>query len=175
MKAERVYQILFGVLILCGLYFFRVISDLPGTIDDRISNAFAKTYHPSKNVIGPYTPAVQVGAILFVSGQIGMDPATGQFPGNDIESQTKQAFTNLFAVLNEAGFDSSDVVQCTVYLKDMKEFQRMNLIYGGYFAEDSYPTRATVEVANLPRDAKVEIAATALKSKTITRDRKDEK
>ncbi len=103
--------------------------------------------------------------MLFVSGQIGMNPQNGQFPGNDIESQTRQALANLMAVLGRAGFDSSDVVQCSVFLRDMKEFSRMNLIYGGFFAEGRYPTRTTVEVSNLPRDARIEISAIAFKSK----------
>jgi 2-iminobutanoate/2-iminopropanoate deaminase len=103
--------------------------------------------------------------MLFVSGQIGLDPESGNFAGNDIESQTKQALANLVAVLARAGYDSSEVVQCTVFLKDMKDFQKMNLIYGGFFAEDKYPARSTVEVSNLPKNAKVEIAAIAFKSK----------
>jgi len=72
---------------------------------------------------------------------------------------------NLMAVLGRAGFDSSDVVQCTVYLKDMKDFQKMNLIYGGFFGEDKYPARATIEVSNLSKDARVEISAIAYKTK----------
>ena len=138
--------------------------DLRGMMQEEISKASAKSYFPSPDVIGPYSPAVKAGPMLFVSGQIGLNPETDTFTGNDIESQTKQALTNLMTVLGRAGYDSSDVVQCTVYLKDMKDFQRMNLIYGGFFAEDKYPTRSTVEVANLPRNAQIEIAAIAFKS-----------
>jgi len=133
-------------------------------IREEIAQASAKTYYPSQDVIGPYSPAVKAGPMLFVSGQIGLDPQTGQFPGEDIESQTRQTLTNLMAVLTRAGFDSSDVVQCTVFLKDIRDFQKMNLIYGGYFAENQYPTRSTVEASNLPRNAKIEISAIAWKA-----------
>ncbi|MCI0706081.1 MAG: Rid family detoxifying hydrolase [Ignavibacteriae bacterium] len=115
--------------------------------------------------IGPYSPAVQVGNFLFVSGQIGMDPVTSELAGDDIESQTRQSLTNMMAILQQAGYDSSHIVQCSVFLKDINDFAKMNLIYGGFFEEGSYPTRTTVEVSNLPRNAKVEIAAIAFRSK----------
>ncbi|HTP13637.1 MAG TPA: Rid family detoxifying hydrolase [Bacteroidota bacterium] len=139
--------------------------DLRKMMREEITRASAKTFYPSADVIGPYSPAVQVGPFLFVSGQIGLNPQTGAFDGDDIESQTHQALTNLTAALARAGFDSSDVVQCSVFLKDMKDFQKMNLIYGGFFAEGHYPTRTTVEVSNLPKNARVEISAVAYKSK----------
>ncbi len=139
--------------------------DLRKMMREEISKASAKTIYPSADVIGPYSPAVQVGPMLFVSGQIGLNPQTGAFNGDDIKSQTKQALTNLTGVLARAGFDSSDVVQCSVFLKDMKDFQKMNLIYGGFFAEGHYPTRTTVEVSNLPKNARVEISAIAYKSR----------
>ncbi len=113
--------------------------------------------------IGPYSPAVQVGNFLFVSGQIPLDPETQNIAGSDIETQTRQVLMNLNGILRKAGFDSSHVVQCTVYLKDIKDFQRMNLVYGGYFAEGAYPARVTVEVSNLPRNAMIEIGAVAYK------------
>ncbi len=139
--------------------------DLRKMMREEIAKASTKTFYPSAEVIGPYSPAVQVGSMLFVSGQIGLNPQTGQFAGDDIESQTRQALVNLSAVLAKAGYDSSDVVQCSVYLKDIRDFQKMNLIYGGFFAEGRYPTRTTVEVSNLPRNAGVEISAIACKSK----------
>lgn len=142
--------------------------DLRTMIRDEIANTSVKTFYPSQEVIGPYSPAVQVGPMLFVSGQIGLDPSTGNLKGQDVESQTRQALMNLMAILTRAGFDSSDVVQCTVYLKDMNDFQRMNLIYGGFFTEDKYPTRATVEVSNLAKNAIVEISAIACKSANVT-------
>ncbi len=139
--------------------------DLRTMMREEIAKTSSKTFYPSQDVIGPYTPAVQVGSLLFVSGQIGINPQTGDFAGRDVESQTKQALTNLMSLLSRAGFDSSDVVQCSVFMKDMNDFQYMNLIYGGYFAEGRYPTRTTVEVSNLPKNAKVEISAIAYKSK----------
>jgi len=132
-------------------------------IRDETAAAFSKHYSTTAQVIGPYSPAIKSGPFLFVSGQIGIDPITTELVSDDLEAQTRQALTNLSAVLREAGYDSSHVVQCTVYLRDMKEFQRMNLIYGGFFAEGRYPTRTTVEVSALPKNAKVEIAAVAIK------------
>ncbi|MBI4417350.1 MAG: hypothetical protein HY563_01145 [Ignavibacteriales bacterium] len=113
--------------------------------------------------IGPYSPAVRVGSFLFVSGQIGLNPDTQTLAGRDIRSQTDQALRNLNAILQKAGYDSSHVIQCTIYLKDMNDFQDMNLTYGGYFSESAYPARTTVEVSNLPRGAIIEIAAIAFK------------
>jgi 2-iminobutanoate/2-iminopropanoate deaminase len=112
--------------------------------------------------VGPYSPAVRAGRLLFVSGQIGLVPETGSFPGDDVESQTRQALLNLEAVLRQAGADSSHVVQCNVFLTDIRDFPKMNLIYGGFFPEDRYPARSTMEVRALPRNAVVEIAAIAL-------------
>jgi 2-iminobutanoate/2-iminopropanoate deaminase len=139
--------------------------DLRTMMRDEISKASSKTFFPSQDVIGPYTPAVKVGSMLFISGQIGVNPQTGEFAGNNVESQTKQALTNLMALLGKAGFDSSDVVQCSVFLKDMNDFQHMNLIYGGYFTEGQYPSRTSVEASNLPKNARVEISAIAYRSK----------
>jgi|WetSurSiteA1Bulk_404760.scaffolds.fasta_scaffold83168_2 reactive intermediate/imine deaminase len=119
------------------------------------------------SVIGPYSPATRVGRFLFVSGQIGMDPETMQLAGIDIESQTRRALDNLMVVLGKAGYDSSDVVQCTVFLKEINDYQKMNLIYGGYFAQDHYPARMAVEVSDLPRSALVEISAIAYKRLTL--------
>jgi 2-iminobutanoate/2-iminopropanoate deaminase len=138
--------------------------DVRVIIQRELAGASARTEVTNAQVIGPYSPAVKVGRLLFVSGQIGLDPVTGQLSGTDIEGQTQQALRNLGSVLSGAGFDSSQVVQCTVFLKDMNDFQRMNLIYGGYFREEHYPARTTVEVSNLPRNAIVEIAAIAYKS-----------
>jgi 2-iminobutanoate/2-iminopropanoate deaminase len=132
-------------------------------VQEELQKAYSITYHTSAKVIGPYSLAINVGRFLFISGQIGMEMNTFTFPGKDIESQTKQALTNLSAILKSAGYDSSNVIQCTVYLRDMKEFQRMNLIYGGFFHEGKYPTRTTVEVSNLPKDARIEITAVAFK------------
>lgn len=136
-------------------------------VRDEMARASDVQYITDANVIGPYSPAVKVGNFLFVAGQIGMNPETLQLPGPDIESQTRQALENLKSVLMKADYDSSHVIQCTVYLRNMNDFQHMNLIYGGYFADGKYPARTTVEVSNLPRQAIIEIAAIAYKSKTL--------
>lgn len=114
--------------------------------------------------IGPYSPAQQIGNFLFVSGQIALNPQTGTLIATDIETETRQALDNLAAILRKAGFDSSDVVATTVYLRDISDYPKMNNIYGGYFQDKNYPARSTVQVAALPRDARVEISAIAYKS-----------
>ena len=154
--------ILIIALFLCGCGPSE--DDVRTIVANELANASARSEVTNAEVIGPYSPAVRIGNLLFVSGQIGLDPATGQLAGPEIEAQTQQALRNLGSVLSGTGFDSSHVVQCTVYLKDMNDFQKMNLIYGGYFQEGHYPARTTVEVSNLPRNAIIEIAAIAFKS-----------
>lgn len=132
-------------------------------VAEEIGTAFGRQYYSSDKVIGPYTPAINAGPFLFVSGQIGLNPATMELVADDLESQTRQTLTNLSALLKHAGYDSSDVIQCTVYLRDMKEFSKMNAIYGAFFPAGRYPTRTTIEVSNLPKNAKIEITATATK------------
>jgi 2-iminobutanoate/2-iminopropanoate deaminase len=106
--------------------------------------------------IGPYSPAVRVGPLLFVSGQVPTDPATGNLVDGDIAIQTRQVMDNIGRLLAAAGLDFSAVVRTTVFLADMDDFQAMNGVYGAYFLEP-FPARATVQVARLPRDARVEI------------------
>jgi 2-iminobutanoate/2-iminopropanoate deaminase len=106
--------------------------------------------------IGPYSQAVRAGQLLFVSGQVPLDPATGQIVAGDIAAQTRRVFENLGAVLKAGGRSFADVVRTTVYLADMNDFATVNEIYGTYFSEP-YPARATVQVARLPKDARVEI------------------
>lgn len=137
--------------------------DVQTIVRDELSRAAVVEHVTEANVIGPYSPAIKVGRFLFVSGQIGLDPETMQLEGIDIESQTRRALDNLMVVLAKAGYDSSDVIQCSVFLKEINDFQKMNLIYGGYFEENRYPTRTTVEVADLPRNALIEISAIAYK------------
>ena len=112
--------------------------------------------------IGPYSQGIKMGNFIFVSGQLPIDKATGLFPECDIVSQTEQSLKNLQAVLNEAGLDMADVVKTTVFLKDMDDFNGMNKDYETFFTPP-YPARAAVEVARLPKDAKVEIEAIAYK------------
>jgi 2-iminobutanoate/2-iminopropanoate deaminase len=106
--------------------------------------------------IGPYSQAVRAGQLLFVSGQVPLDPATGQMVEGDIASQTRRVFDNLAAVLKAGGRSFADVVRTTVFLADMNDFAAVNEVYGTYFTEP-YPARATVQVARLPKDARVEI------------------
>ena len=112
--------------------------------------------------IGPYSQAVKAGNLLFVSGQIPIDPATGVFAGEDITTQTRQSLTNVKAILEEAGYSLSDVVKATVLLSDMADFAAMNAVYAEFFTENC-PARAAFAVKELPRGAKVEIEVIAAK------------
>jgi len=106
--------------------------------------------------IGPYSQAVKVGQLIFSSGQIALDPLSGNLVEGDVASQTKQVIENLRAVLESAGSSLDHVVKTTIYLKNMDDFTRINEIYGNYFAA-SMPARSTVEVARLPKDVLIEI------------------
>jgi len=106
--------------------------------------------------IGPYSPAVRAGQMVFLSGQVPMDPATGNLVDGDIAAQTRRVFDNLGALLAAAGLTFAHVVRTTVFLADMNDFAAMNQVYATYFAEP-YPARSTVQVARLPKDARVEI------------------
>jgi 2-iminobutanoate/2-iminopropanoate deaminase len=111
--------------------------------------------------IGPYSPAIRTSQFLFVSGQVSFDPATGTLVTGDITAETRQVMENIGSLLQAGGLDFSAVVRTTVFLADMNDFAAMNAVYGGYFTEP-YPARATVQVARLPRDARVEIDAIAV-------------
>jgi 2-iminobutanoate/2-iminopropanoate deaminase len=111
--------------------------------------------------IGPYSQAIKANGMLFCSGQIPTDPATGEFVSNDISEQTEQVLKNLSAVLEAGGTSLANVVKTTVFLSDMSDFAAMNEVYGRYFSENK-PARATVQAARLPRDAKVEIECIAV-------------
>ena len=112
--------------------------------------------------IGPYSQAVQTGNMLFVSGQIPINPATGAFAGEDIVTQTHQSLTNVKNILAAAGFGLNDVVKTTVLLADIADFAAMNAVYAEYFSENK-PARACFAVKDLPRGALVEIEAIAAK------------
>ena len=112
--------------------------------------------------IGPYSQAVQTGNMLFVSGQIPIDPASGAFAGEDIVTQTHQSLTNVKNILAAAGFGLNDVVKTTVLLADIADFAAMNAVYAEYFSENK-PARACFAVKDLPRGALVEIEAIAAK------------
>ena len=112
--------------------------------------------------IGPYSQAVAAsGKLVFVSGQIPVDPKTGIFAGSDIKTQTRQSLENIKAVLEAAGGSLQNVVKATVFLRNMGDFAAMNEVYGSYFREDC-PARSAVAVAALPKDARVEIEAIAV-------------
>ena len=111
--------------------------------------------------IGPYSQAVRHGNLIFCSGQIGIDPSTGQLVPGGVEAETRQVLLNLAAVLAAAGVTTDAVMRTTIYLVDLADFTRVNEIYGAYFSEP-YPARATVGVSELPRGARVEIDAVAI-------------
>ncbi len=111
--------------------------------------------------IGPYSQAIKTGNLVFVSGQIPIDPQTGEFVSHDVAEQTEQVLKNLSAVLEAAGSSLNNVVKTTVFVSDMNDFAVMNEIYAKYF-NDNKPARATVQAARLPRDAKVEIECIAV-------------
>lgn len=112
--------------------------------------------------IGPYNQAVLAGNTLYVSGQIALDPATGQLVQGSIEAETEQVLKNLKAVLEAAGAGFPNVVKTSIFVKDMGQFARINAVYGQYFDPEWAPARETVEVANLPKYVNVEISAIAV-------------
>jgi 2-iminobutanoate/2-iminopropanoate deaminase len=108
--------------------------------------------------IGPYSHGFKFDSLVFTSGQLGLDPKTGKFAGASVEEQTKQAFENLIAVLEEGGSKLANVIKITVFLKNMDDFAAVNKIYGSYFTSN-YPARTCIAVAKLPMDALIEIEA----------------
>ncbi len=110
--------------------------------------------------IGPYSQAIRVGNLVYTSGQIPIDPATGAFVEGGIKEQTRQSLTNVRAILAEAGLAMSDVVKTTVFMADMNDFAEMNAVYAEFFAEP-YPARSAVAVKTLPKGALVEIEVVA--------------
>ena len=112
--------------------------------------------------IGPYSQAVEAGNLLFISGQIPIDPATNELVSGSVEEETKQVMNNLEAILTKAGYSFSDIVKSTIFLSDMSYFAKVNEIYGSYFKSD-FPARETVAVAGLPKNVNVEISVIASK------------
>lgn len=112
------------------------------------------------DAIGPYSQAVVHNDVVYCSGQIGLDPETGEFVGDDVASQAKQVMENLKAVLEEAGSGFDKVIKCGIYLDDMDNFGTVNEIYGSYFDSEP-PARETVAVKTLPKSCKVEVGCTA--------------
>jgi len=110
--------------------------------------------------IGPYSPALKVGNLIFASGQIPVDPKTGEMIEGDIEAKTRRALDNLKAVLEPYSIGLENVVKTIIFLKDMNNFARVNEVYGEYFKE-KFPARSCIEVSRLPKDAEIEIEAIA--------------
>ncbi len=114
------------------------------------------------NPIGPYSQAVIKGNMLFVSGQIAINPANGDLMTGDIKTEAKQVMENLKGILTDAGFDFSHVCKSTIFMKDLNDFATVNEMYGSYFSGD-YPARETVQVSKLPLNVNVEISVIAVK------------
>ena len=112
--------------------------------------------------IGPYSQAVESNGTLYISGQIPMDPYSGEIISGDIKEETNQVMKNISAILETANMKMSDIDKCSIFISDMNDFQDINEIYGAYFNENP-PARETVEVARLPKDVRVEISAIASK------------
>jgi len=112
--------------------------------------------------IGPYSQAIDTGSYVFTSGQLGVDPATGDFAPGGIQAQTRQALLNVQAVLAQAGLTMDNVVKATVFLKDMDDFAAMNEVYATFFTTNP-PARSAVQVAKLPKDGMVEIETIAVR------------
>ena len=112
--------------------------------------------------IGPYNQSVLAGNLFFISGQICLDPKTGELINGDIKEETTQVMKNLQAILREGGMGFGDVAKCTIFVKDLNNFAKINEIYGSYFVFNP-PARETVEVSRLPKDVNVEISAIAVK------------
>ena len=112
--------------------------------------------------IGPYSQAIEIDNLVFTSGQLGINPATGAF-GEGVEGQTAQALENVKAILECKGLSLDDIIKTTVFIKDMNDFAAINEVYATYFTGDVLPARSCVEVARLPKDVKVEIEVIAMK------------
>ncbi|MBK6785104.1 MAG: RidA family protein [Saprospiraceae bacterium] len=119
--------------------------------------------HLAPSPVGPYNQAVLAGNTLYVSGQISIDQTTGQLVLNNIEDETHQVMKNLSFILSEAGLTFENVVKCSVFVKDMAMYSRINAVYAEYFDEASAPARELVEVANLPKYVNVEVSCSAVK------------
>jgi len=111
--------------------------------------------------IGPYSQAILANGVLYVSGQIALDPASGQLVQENIQTETHQVMKNLQAILQEAGLGFAQVVKCTIFVKDLNNFTLINDVYGSYFGQNP-PARETVEVSRLPKDVNVEISCMAV-------------
>jgi 2-iminobutanoate/2-iminopropanoate deaminase len=153
--------------LLIFLFFFvpfLFLSNKKNASKHQSNQAMKKIINSSKAPapIGPYSQAVQAGNTLYLSGQIALDPATNQLNNADLETETHQVMRNIQAILNEAGYEMSDIVKTSIFLSDMVYFQRVNQVYASYFTEN-FPARETVQVAGLPLKVNVEISVIAVK------------
>ena len=114
--------------------------------------------------IGPYNQAVLTGNMLYISGQIALNPETNKLETEELQKETKRVMENLKAILNEAEMDFENVIKTSIFISDMNNFAKINEVYGSYFNAETAPARETVEVANLPKFVNVEISAIAVKS-----------
>jgi 2-iminobutanoate/2-iminopropanoate deaminase len=112
--------------------------------------------------LGPYSPAILVDKTLYMSGQIPLNPVNGELVIDTIENATHQVMKNILALLKEAGMDANNIVKCSIFLKDLNDFSKVNEVYGSYFSSNP-PARETVQVAKLPLDAPIEISCIAIK------------
>ncbi len=115
--------------------------------------------------IGPYSQGIETDNLIFLSGQLPIDPVTGTFPEGGIEEQTRQSLENVKAILASAGCSMDDVVKTTVFLSDIADFGKMNAVYESFFREGNYPARSAFQAAALPKNAFVEIEVVAMKKK----------
>ncbi len=164
----RVVPLLVAVVLFCAAGFFMLVRSsrpdpAPAGIPEALCVKQAVIPPGSSPPVGPYTPAVQVGNMLFLSGQIGLDPASGEMVEGGTIGQARQAMENLRTLLTAAGLDFSDVVRATVYLADLDEYAAFNAEYARYFSTLP-PARVCIEVARLPLDARVEISMIAVAS-----------
>lgn len=149
-----------------------VLAETPSlSLPDNIDESSRKKKSPMKKIIstpnapaaiGPYSQAVMINGFLYTSGQIAIDPSTGNMVQQDIQAETHQVMKNLKAILTEAGLDFTHVVKTGIFLQRMSDFQTVNEVYASYFSSD-FPARETVEVAALPKGANVEISMVAVK------------
>lgn len=143
----------------CMFILFTVLQKNKGG-DDFMNQAISTQKAPA--AIGPYSQGIRSGNTVYVSGQLPIDPATGAFVSEDVSEQTRQSLTNVQSILKEAGMDMGDVVSVTVYLSDIADFAAMNEVYATFFRAP-YPARAAIQVAAIPKGARVEIGAIASK------------
>jgi len=150
-----------------GLPWLLALLALPGCAAPQAARREAISTPDAPAAIGPYSQAIRAGGVVWVSGQLGLDPATGKMVEGGIEAETRRALESVRAVLAAAGLTLGDVVQTQVFLADLDDFQAMNAVYAGFFPK-APPARATVQVAKLPKGARVEILAVSFDKKSAS-------